>query len=101
MPVDGNKGCGDGLAFKFSVEQMPEARAKLAAMPREKVETVAVQALLDAALFCAVVNELQLAIAEAGNFLREGDQDLAQGCLDDVLATFGKASVPKVGIGAS
>ena len=89
------------MAVNISIEDMPEARARLAAMPRGDVEVVALQALVDATMFCAGASELQLAIVEAGDFLRKGDHDLAQGRLDDALAALGKAPAPVSTAGAS
>ena len=80
-------------------ERMIKLVNKLAAMLRGEVDAVALQALVDSARLCDGTSELQLAIIEAGDLLLNGDHDLAQGRLDDVLATLGKApaSVPSVG----
>ena len=80
-------------------ERMIKLVNKLAAMLRGEVDAVALQALVDSARLCDGTSELQLAIIEAGDFLLNGDHDLAQGRLDDVLATLGKApaSVPTAG----
>ena len=88
------------MPVEISIEQMPEARARLAAMPRGEVETVALRALVDAAIFCVGASELQLAIVEAGDFLRNGDHDLTQARLEDALAANVKApaSVPTAGV---
>jgi len=87
------------MTAEISIEKLSEASARLAAMSRGEVERVCVRALVDAAMFCAGASELQLAIVEAGDFLRNGDHDLAQGRLDDALAALGKApaSVPTAG----
>ena len=88
------------MPAEISIERLPEARARLAAMPRGEVEAVVLRALVDAAMFCAGASELQLAIVEAGDYLRNGDHDLAQARLEDVLAANVKAtaSVPMAGV---
>ena len=77
------------MAAEISIEGLPEARARLAAMGRQEVERGCLEALMDAGVLAAGILELAHSMSEARTFSRNGDFKLAGQQLDRALSQLG------------
>ena len=88
------------MLAEISIEKMPEARAKLAAMPRQEVEAVCKKALIDAGALAVGIFEMARLIGEAQISLKNPQYDAANLCLDQAISISGNptTSVPTPGV---
>lgn len=70
--------------IEIAHDGMPEARRRLAAMPRAQLEDLTLQALTDGVIFCATASALEAAITEALEFLCKGQTDAARRRLEAI-----------------